>query len=76
MNFYHLRPGKDEWRLTREGSGRVFASYRERSEAIERAAEIVRLRTGVLHIYRVDGSLEEKKTFRRNLGDARRRSEA
>ncbi|HWB03769.1 MAG TPA: DUF2188 domain-containing protein [Verrucomicrobiales bacterium] len=65
MNYYHLRPRKDEWRLTRENSGRVFASCRERSEAIERAAEIVRLRTGVLHIYRADGSLEEKKTFQR-----------
>jgi hypothetical protein len=76
MNLYHLRRGKDEWELTREGTRRVFASYLERSVAITRAAEIVRLRTGVLHIYRADGSLEEKKIFRRMPCDARPRTDA
>jgi hypothetical protein len=63
VNHYHLRRGKHGWELTREGSRRAFASYFNRDDAVTRAGEIVRLRSGVLHIHRADGTVEDKKIF-------------
>ena len=66
MKDYHLLPNGEHWELAEEGGRKPRVLFGTKSQAVERAREIVAERSGSLKIHREDGTIEEERTYPRS----------
>lgn len=66
MGNYHLTKGDDCWILKSEGGDTEKLLSEDKSRAIKEAVEWLSDQTASLKIHKMDGTIEEERTFPRS----------
>ncbi len=65
MENYHLTKGDDCWILKSEGGETEKLLSEDKAAAVKEAAELLARETASLKIHKLDGTIEEERTFPR-----------
>ena len=60
MQTFHLVPDSDQWILTKEGSECALGHFDSRHDAMEWCTNQLMETSGLLHVHREDGTVEER----------------
>ena len=65
MKNYHLMRRNDRWELS-VTDGVTIATYETKAEGVQSARRVMARHPGTLKIHRVDGTIEEERTYPRS----------
>jgi Uncharacterized protein conserved in bacteria (DUF2188) len=65
MKRYHITHDDHQWRMEEEGKGRAIKTAETKKEVIEKMREYMSDKTGSVKIHKVDGKIEEERTYQR-----------
>lgn len=66
MDNYHIKTHDGHWDLTRQGGERASISKPTKAEIIAAMEEFMAGKTGSVKIHKVDGTIEEERTYPRS----------
>ena len=66
MDNYHIKTHDGHWDLTRQGADRASISKSTKEEILAATKEFMAGKTASVKIHRVDGTIEEERTYPRS----------
>jgi hypothetical protein len=66
MDNYHLTPDGGQWKLKKQDAERATRIYDTKEEGVKDSAGFMRETGGSLKIHKLDGTIEEERTYPRS----------